>query len=224
MKKKFFRKLSPGYCKKKFIYIIKNRHLSTLKITMNWKTTLILTFIGGLTGFTISHLIYKHAAKNFFKMCFVPSKDAEDSCYKFVTDGIESAEKSIHIDTSLFTYIDIAFALVNKKEKNTNIDIQVVVNKNSYDNLFGKSVLNYLAFNNITVSVQCSGSPHNKIMIVDGIYLFLGSLNLSFSGFFKNIENMIRIQNTYVLEKYEKRFKMAMLTSSPFTLHNFKCN
>lgn len=120
---------------------------------------------------------------------------------KAVLKIIKSAKKSIYCAVFDFDDPIIAEELIAAKKR--NIDVKIVTEKdNMYNEPLKKLVLNEIP----VVADNKSGLMHNKFVLVDGIYVWTGSYNLTLNGENRNNNNGILIKSKKLYEIYYLEF------------------
>jgi phosphatidylserine/phosphatidylglycerophosphate/cardiolipin synthase-like enzyme len=93
--------------------------------------------------------------------------------------------------------------LVSAKKRN----VEVVVLMDAVAAINFKDRMATLKAANIPVIVEnWGGKNHEKTIMIDEEYLIIGSCNFTISGFYKNDENMLVIQNKNIAEFYADYF------------------
>jgi HKD family nuclease len=118
---------------------------------------------------------------------------------------IDKAQSSIDIAIYSFTANSIREALVAAKER--GITIRIISDTSQEGNDGGEiPTLKSMGFNLKLTSGLSNGIMHNKYMIIDGMSLVTGSYNWSSSAEFYNHENVVFLQGTRLIEKYQADF------------------
>lgn len=115
-----------------------------------------------------------------FEVTFSPSPETEASILRFISE----ARVSVHVAAYSFTSKSIAAALLAASKK--GLDVRVVVDKS---NLSKYSAASFLANQGVPVRVDSVYAiQHQKVIIVDGKSVELGSYNYSQAARDKNSE------------------------------------
>lgn len=142
----------------------------------------------------------------------------QDNCTDQIIKNILSAEKEILVEAYSFTSHKIIEALIKQKEKGINIiiieDFSQVKNKknHTYNNLI------YLSQNGINIFIKKNkqnGLQHNKVIIIDKKILFTGSFNFTQAAENKNDENLLRIDDKKIINKFINNFYILKNQSTP---------
>ena len=104
----------------------------------------------------------------------------------------------------LITDKDITTALISAKKR--GVDVKVIVDA---VNAKGKASKHQILRNNgiLVKTENYAGKLHSKSIIIDDKYVVIGSMNFSYSGNYKNDENLIVIKNREVAVFYRKFFE-----------------
>lgn len=116
---------------------------------------------------------------------------------------IDRANKSIHILFYSFTLDSIGEALIEAYSK--GVEVMIVFEKgqiSEYSEYYRLKMAGLDVRNNTNSRLM-----HDKVMIVDGIVVLIGSFNWSTNAEEYNNENLIIIKSTYVAETYEEEFE-----------------
>jgi len=131
----------------------------------------------------------------------------EDKCKEKIINEINNAQKSIHFLTFTFTDKDIAEAIILKKEQG----VEVVGLIEKFQN-HKYSVYQNMVDNNINVTLYSKeGLQHNKLFIIDEKTVLTGSFNPTKAANEKNDENILVIEQTDIVEKYNAYFESLLI-------------
>lgn len=94
------------------------------------------------------------------------------------------------------------------KSKSTNINISLIVDNNyleekNLQKLFNTSIKIY---SDIDRQTRYNNYMHNKFCIIDNNILILGSANPTLNGFYKNNNNILKIESSYLAKNFENEF------------------
>ncbi len=133
------------------------------------------------------------------EVCFSP----KGNCTDLLVDKILSAKQSVYIQAYGFTSKPIADALIAKSVQGK--DIQIILDEKSSSQK--NSVLPQLRANKINVWLDGKHAiAHNKIIIIDGHIVELGSFNFTKQAEVSNAENLIIIDSVVLADKYKVNF------------------
>jgi phosphatidylserine/phosphatidylglycerophosphate/cardiolipin synthase-like enzyme len=125
----------------------------------------------------------------FIDVSFCPSSNCSNSMLKV----LESASESIHcalFDLRLDEIINVL------EEKSKKIDVKVVIDNENEEHTSGK-IYRY---------DTTSQYSHNKFCIIDGSIVTTGSFNPTERGNYKNNNNFLIIDSTFIAQNYEDEF------------------
>lgn len=132
--------------------------------------------------------------------CFTPGED----CTSQIVRVIDSAKSTVLVQAYGFTSDPIILAIISAK--NRGVFVKVLLDKSQLRSR--RSGLNRLLKNNIDTYIDNTVAiAHNKIIIVDRATLITGSFNFTSSAQKRNAENVIRINDIAVIDKYIKNFE-----------------
>ena len=130
--------------------------------------------------------------------CFVPGQD----CEGVVVREITHARKEILVQEYEFTSWPIATALVNAYK--AGVAVKVV-----FDRAGGHTQqARLLEDNGVPICIDpISGIAHNKVFVVDRKITVTGSMNATYSGAHRNVENIVVIDDKATAEKFAVNFE-----------------
>lgn len=120
------------------------------------------------------------------------------NCREVIKTLLESAEKSIVIQTQYITDNEI-LNILHKKSEQVDMAIIVADTDDNYD------LISY--FWPWIARILKSRYNHTKMILIDEKYLLLGSMNLSENSLDNNREIWIILMDTWHISKFENRFK-----------------
>lgn len=130
-----------------------------------------------------------------FEVGFSPKRNALEVVISFIL----AAQKEIFVAAYSFTNKEIAFALVEAKQR--GIDVRVVVDhlQNS-DDQGGYKAIDYLSSQGVPVfRNENYAAMHHKFMVSDENHIQLGSFNYTASAAVRNAETALVIRNSPIL-------------------------
>ncbi len=131
--------------------------------------------------------------------------NCNDGITKMVVQGINNATQSIYAAVYDFNNPDITYALIQKKQQNPNMDIQVIADQSNLTST--DSMIAVLKQNNIPVYISAAYSiMHNKFMVFDGKAVEYGSFNYSTTAAVEQANNAILIDNSNIAKTYTDRW------------------
>jgi phosphatidylserine/phosphatidylglycerophosphate/cardiolipin synthase-like enzyme len=154
-------------------------------------------------------------ATGTIQVAFPPNEDAN----KLIVTAIQEARKTIHVQTFSFTSNEIAFALIAAKRR--GVDVRVIADAEQKRKLENHK-LGLLQQNNISVWLdEQHQSAHNKIILIDADgaapIVITGSMNFTYSGQFKNAENLLVLRgNKALAEAYGANWQRHFGHATPY--------
>jgi phosphatidylserine/phosphatidylglycerophosphate/cardiolipin synthase-like enzyme len=133
---------------------------------------------------------------------------------QYVLSAIDSATQSIDVTSFEFNLPSLVNSLANASRR--GVKVRVV-----YDGANGNLELNnaasgYKPFNTIEILAAAhvalvdggrdAGLMHDKMVIVDGATLFVGSWNLAYNDTYRNNNNLLKISNPKLVANYQAKF------------------
>lgn len=140
---------------------------------------------------------------------FTPGHTVETA----ITDEIDAAQNTIHVQAYSFTNPLIVQALADARLR--GVDVIVVLDKS-----------NRTQRSSVAELAQRAGIPtliddrhaiaHNKIMIIDDRIVITGSYNFSRAAEKSNAENLVIIESAPIARKYQQNWQKHHQHSKPF--------
>ena len=117
-------------------------------------------------------------------------------------EDISNATQSIKVAIYHLTSDNIRDALIDAY--NSGVDVKVFTDDGSENDT------DIIALKNAGIPVRDDNNSnslmHNKFMIIDGKILWSGSTNYTYSAFYRNNENAVRIENENIASFYSQQF------------------
>jgi len=124
---------------------------------------------------------------------------------QLVVNSITSAKQSIRAAVYDFNNPDIAYALIEAKRNNPQLDIQVIADKANLTDT--NSMIAVLEDNNIPVYIASAYAiMHNKFIVIDNQSVEYGSFNYSTTAATRQANNAIWINNSDIAASYTERW------------------
>lgn len=143
------------------------------------------------------------------RVCFSP----QGHCTEGIVRAIQEAHSSIYVQAYSFTSIPIAQALVEAKKR--GVDVRVLLDKSQPT--AKHSQLPLLLQNNVPVSTDSAPAiAHNKVMIIDDLFVLTGSFNFTSAAESRNAENLLLIRDPSIAEIYKANWDKRALVSYPY--------
>jgi phosphatidylserine/phosphatidylglycerophosphate/cardiolipin synthase-like enzyme len=147
-------------------------------------------------------------------VCFTPG----ENCTGIIVDQIDGARHSILVQAYSFTSVPILAAL--KAAHGRGTDVRVLLDKSSAR--ISKSGSRYSAANYLTnagIPVWVDMKPaiaHNKVMVIDGLWVITGSFNFTASAQNRNAENLLVIEDPVLAGEYRANWERRRAVSMPY--------
>ncbi|MCC7130899.1 MAG: hypothetical protein B6D39_07415 [Anaerolineae bacterium UTCFX2] len=141
--------------------------------------------------------------------CFSP----DDGCTAQLLRVIESAQKSLAFLAYSFTSDDLANALIKSAER--GVRVEGVMESSQVETNRGSDYARFLAAG---LDVRLDANPkqmHEKVMIIDGQIVALGSFNFTFSAETRNDENLLIIHDPQIAALYQAEFERLFNQAPP---------
>lgn len=124
---------------------------------------------------------------------------------QLVVNSITSAKQSIRAAVYDFNNPDIAYALIEAKRNNPQLDIQVIADKANLTDT--NSMIAVLKDNDIPVYIASAYAiMHNKFIVIDNQSVEYGSFNYSTTAATRQANNAIWINNRNIAASYTERW------------------
>lgn len=134
-------------------------------------------------------------------------------CTEAIVKNLDQAETYVLVQAYSFTSKPIAEALVNAHKR--GVRVEVLLDKSQRHG--EKSKLGLLVDAGIPVSIDTKHSiAHNKVMIIDGVTVMIGSFNFTNAAEDKNAENLLVVHDKVLAEKYHDNWNKHQQHSEPY--------
>jgi len=120
-----------------------------------------------------------------------------------IIQDINTSQKSIYLAMYGFTNRKIKKAIENAY--NRGVKIHIVTDDDEYYNR-NKNLYDELEDLGISISTDediKSGLMHNKILVIDSKITWIGSSNFTYFSFYRNYENLVRVEDLDIANKYK---------------------
>lgn len=154
-------------------------------------------------------------ATGTIQVAFPPDENAN----ALIVRALREAKQSVRVQAFSFTSNEIAFALIEAKRR--GVDVRMIVDAEQVEKLENNRV-GLVARAGIPVWLdEQHQSAHNKIMVIDADsaqpVVVTGSMNFTYSGQFKNAENLLVLRgNRPLAEAYAANWQRHREHSRPF--------
>ena len=139
---------------------------------------------------------------------FAPSTvEDNQGAYVRLTNFIDQATDSIYGALHELDLVSVAELLKQKSEQGIYIELLLEERwLTELDNIAAYQILKSAKKIKIIPDYRKSGLMHNKYLIVDKKYVWTGSANWTFNGFFRNYNDGLIIAHPYVATQYYKNY------------------
>lgn len=154
-------------------------------------------------------------ATGTIQVAFPPEEDANG----LIVNALREAHKTIRVQAFGFTSNEVSFALIAAKQR--GVDVLVIADAEQARKLENHK-LGLLHQNGIRVWLDAQHqSAHNKIILIDGESaaptLLTGSMNFTYSGQFKNAENLLVLRgNKALADAYGANWQRHFNHATPY--------
>jgi competence ComEA-like helix-hairpin-helix protein len=120
-----------------------------------------------------------------------------------IINNIATAEEFINIAMYTFTDVEIARAILEARDR--GIDIKILLDRSQVKAKYSRS--RYFIQNGIEVRISSNNYiMHNKFAVIDNEIVITGSYNWTASAGERNDENLLVIDDNYIVERYYDQF------------------
>jgi phosphatidylserine/phosphatidylglycerophosphate/cardiolipin synthase-like enzyme len=144
-----------------------------------------------------------------------PPDQVNNGIDRFVTPVLKDAKKTIDVTSFDLNLPSVVNALVDAKKR--GVTVRVVVDETNgtqtlkaSDSPSGQDEDTLKAFSDAGIPVvdggRSNGLMHNKMIIVDGATLFMGSWNMSYNDTYRNNNNLLKITDKTLIANYQAKF------------------
>jgi phosphatidylserine/phosphatidylglycerophosphate/cardiolipin synthase-like enzyme len=144
-----------------------------------------------------------------------PPDQVNNGIDRYVTPALKGAKKTIDVTSFDLNLPSVVSALVDAKKR--GVTVRVVTDETNgtqtlkaSDSPSGEQEDTLKTFSDAGIPVvdggRSNGLMHNKIIIVDGATLFMGSWNMSYNDAFRNNNNLLKITDKTLIANYQAKF------------------
>jgi len=127
-----------------------------------------------------------------------------DNPQKTIIRNINQAEAFINIAMYIFTDREIALPLAKARER--GVKVRLYLDKDQVDYKYSQS--RFLVQKGVKTRISTNNyNVHNKFAIIDNRMLITGSYNWTFSANNRNDENLLIIDDSGVIARYQNQFE-----------------
>lgn len=138
---------------------------------------------------------------------------------QYVQQAIDAATTSVDVTSFDLNLPSLMNALINAQKR--GVKVRVVYDSENGNNDLNNDLTNNKAYDAIkTLSAakipladggRSNGLMHNKMVIIDGKLLFMGSWNLSYNDTYRNNNNLLRITDPKIIANYQAKFNESFV-------------
>ena len=138
----------------------------------------------------------------------------DGGCTEAITHQLAKARSTVLVQAYSFTSAPIAKALVDAHKR--GVRVQVILDKSQRSEKYSSA--DFVQHAGIPTYIDAKHAiAHNKIMIIDGFYVFTGSFNFTKAAEESNAENLILIQNPAIAAQYTRNWNDHREHAEPYT-------
>ncbi len=156
-----------------------------------------------------------------------PPDNTQNGIDQFVVPVLNSATQTIDVTSFDLNLPSVVNALAEASQRGVKVRV-VVAEENGSQDLEAKLSPGGKAFKTLSVfkaakipvvdGGRSNGLMHNKMIIVDGKTLFMGSWNMSYNDTFRNNNNLLPITDPTLIANYQAKFN-DLFVSKHFGTH-----
>ena len=121
---------------------------------------------------------------------------------EILAEAIDQARFQVDIATYDFDLWSLRDSLIAAYRR--GVSVRMVVETSNVDE---EEVQDLIEAGSPIVDDQNTGLMHNKFVVIDGLYVWAGSMNLTINGVYKNNNNLIAIRSSRLAENYTQEFE-----------------
>lgn len=159
----------------------------------------VCVVLGGITGFYAVREQPASAAASLTSRTIEVRFSPKGGCTELITRAISEATKEIYVAVYSFTSPPIAEALLAAKKK--GVKVCLLYDDGEYDRGKAPQVDKLAGSIDYLKKDDCTGYAHNKLIVIDGKSVLIGSFNFDINAEEKNRENVMYIRNDRQLAK-----------------------
>ena len=177
---------------------------------------LVALLLGGAVGYESAVYRYTEQAAYASKSAVIQVRFSPGGhCTQFIEEAIAKAQKSILVQAYSFTSLSIADALIAAHKR--GIEVRILVDRSQQTGRYTQ--IPRVTEAGIAVAIdKVPGIAHNKIMIIDDIYVLTGSFNWTQAAEKRNAENLLLINDAKTNSIYKAMWHRRAERAQAFTL------
>jgi phosphatidylserine/phosphatidylglycerophosphate/cardiolipin synthase-like enzyme len=142
-------------------------------------------------------------------VCFTP----RGNCTDLIVNAIGGAKTSILVQAYSFTSAPIAKALLDAHKR--GVQVQVILDKSQRTEKYTSA--DFLANQGVPTTIDSNHAiSHNKVMIIDGETVIMGSFNFTKAAQEKNAENVLIIRDKALAAQYTQNWQAHAQHRQPY--------
>lgn len=142
---------------------------------------------------------------DWYTVYFTEPQANDDTIEKVVIKAIDSANETLDGVFFEFNVEGITEAVIRAEERGVEIRLVMDDDHAVFDD---ESTVEDLEDAGIEIVDDSRGAlMHHKFMIIDGKELWMGSMNFTQNGLYRNNNNLVRLENAGVIENYQAEFE-----------------
>ncbi|CAD7950576.1 unnamed protein product [Amoebophrya sp. A120] len=150
----------------------------------------------------------------------IPEVNTENDFSRATRSGVENKKKVLQYLKDAKRWIDIAMWVmtdkdveqeINKAVMDRKVHVRILVDSRQASNPGMRQLYQRFLDNGIPVTLIYQGEyrgMHSKFIIIDGLFVLTGSLNLTVPGFEWNRENVVVLRDEHAITRYIREFDM----------------
>jgi phospholipase D len=170
--------------------------------------------LGAMGGYQYAHQFHIPAsfpttlAASQATVRFSPS----GGCLELVQETIQKAKRQILVQAYSLTSLPIIDELIAAHQR--GVVVRVLVDRSQLTSR--SSQVKRLKAHGLSVAIdQVGGIAHNKVMLIDGVYVLTGSFNWTQAAEYRNAENLLLLHNEALCSLYTKNWERRAAGARP---------
>jgi phosphatidylserine/phosphatidylglycerophosphate/cardiolipin synthase-like enzyme len=144
-----------------------------------------------------------------------PPDNLSNGIDRFVIQVLNAAQHSIDVASFDFNLSSVTTALVNASQRGVKVRVvldlvngthEVKASESTDGQTFDSLQILKAAHIRVVDGGRSNGLMHDKIIIIDGVTLFMGSWNISYNDTFLNNNNLLDITDPSLIANYQAKF------------------
>jgi phospholipase D len=182
----------------------------TKKLALSFIIGLLLGVIGGyqytqlrITTSPLTTLVASQATVRF---------SPRGGCLELVQETIRKAKKQILVQAYSLTSLPIINELIAAHQR--GVVVRILVDRSQLTSR--SSQVKRVKAHGLFIAIdQVPGIAHNKVMLIDGVYVLTGSFNWTQAAEYRNAENLLLLHNEAICRLYIKEWERRAAGALP---------